>query len=269
MTANRLLRVVTLNTWKNDGDLGARLPVMGACLRELAPDIVLLQEVFCAPMARIDTSATLAAMLGMVRVHAPARAKVRTWYGRDVDSTSGLAVLARGRICAEDRLTLPSDEIGGERIALLTHVEIDGARLMVGNTHLSHLRGDEARRREQLATVLAHPWWRAPAVIRLLGGDFNTTAESLALLAVNPADGLVMRDVFAASGASPATHPLPPRTGRGGRAIDILFTVGRQDERRPHVHAATVVLAQPVGGIWPSDHAGVMADLCVSSASTV
>ncbi|MGH7946159.1 MAG: endonuclease/exonuclease/phosphatase family protein, partial [Opitutaceae bacterium] len=142
MTSRRL-RIVTLNTWKNEGDHPARVRAMGEGLRALQPDIVLLQEVFRTGDGVVDTGRSLAGALGLALAHAPARAKTRRWAGREVSSEAGLAVLARGEIGRRDRLSLPSDERGGERIALFADVTCEGgAKAFVCCTHLSHLRGD-------------------------------------------------------------------------------------------------------------------------------
>lgn len=68
------MRIATLNTWKNEGDLSARLAAMAAGLRVLAPDVLLLQEVFRTADGAADTGRDLAAALGLALAYAPARA---------------------------------------------------------------------------------------------------------------------------------------------------------------------------------------------------
>lgn len=243
------LRIVTLNTWKNEGDYPARLRATGDGLRALGPDVVLLQECFRTAGGAADTARALG--------QAPARAKARVWRGRVVPGESGHAVLVRGVIAWSERIVLPSDEAGGERIAQLVAADLtSGGRVLAGCIHLSHLRGDGARRRQQLETVLAHPAWRSPADLRVLGGDCNATADApeLAWLGAHPE--LTVRRV---SPEAP-THPLPPRADRPGRCIDHLFFVGPAGESGPGMSAAGVALDAPHGGVWPSDHAAVWAD---------
>lgn len=260
--SDRIVRCVALNTWKNEGDWAARLPHMAAGLAALAPDIVLLQECFRTPDGVADTARVLADALGLALAYAPARAKARLWEGRLRPSESGHAVLVRGAITWNERVALPSDEAGGERIALLVAADLAaGGRVLAGCIHLSHLRGDRARRRQQLETVLAHPAWRAPADLRVLGGDCNATADApeLAWLAAHPE--LTVRRV---SPEAP-THPLPPPADRPGHCIDHLFFIGPVGERGPDVAAAGVALDAPHGGVWPSDHAAVWADAALPS----
>ena len=258
----RPLRFATINTWKNEGDYEARLGALAIGLEELRPDVLLLQEVFRALDGTADTGRALAGELGLELAYAPARRKLRRWHGQDVPSESGLAVLVRGDIDALDRVALPSDERGGERIALFVRAtSATGATMMVCCTHLSHLRGDSARRREQLDAVLAHEWWRQPARMRILGGDFNATVDSPELSWLAMHQELRLTDVFPADAARRVTHPMPARIGRAARCIDFLFTVTPRGEPAQVVRRAAVALAAPIGGVWPSDHAGIFADV--------
>lgn len=262
MKPNRSLRVLTLNTWKNEGDYEARIAAMGAGLAALDLDIVLLQEVFRTAAGTADTGRALAESLRMALAYAPARVKKRTWRGREVESESGLAVLVRGKIENVASLSLPSDERGGERIAMLADAFLaNGLGVLVGCTHLSHLRGDSVRRRQQLETVLAHPRWREPADARVLGGDFNATRDTAELTWLAEHGVLQVNDVFSGTEPCAATHPVPAREGTLGRCIDFMFTVGRSTERVPTVSAASVALEMPIDGVRPSDHAAVMAEL--------
>lgn len=262
------VRGITLNTWKNEGDYAARLRVMGAGLAALRPDVVLLQEVFRVEGGEADTARALGEALGMAVAYAPARAKVRAWHGSDVASESGLAVLVRGEVVASERLHLPSDAAGGERIGLIVTARLEsGIEVVAGCVHLSHLRGDEARRREQLEAVLAAEAWRAPAALRLLGGDFNASINSDELAWLASYSRLRVTEVGVGLRLYQATHPLPPRAGRSGRRIDGLFSVGTGDEPATKITTGGVALDAPERGVWPSDHAAVWAEFDVAPAT--
>jgi endonuclease/exonuclease/phosphatase family metal-dependent hydrolase len=258
---SRTLRIISYNTWKNEGPYADRLAAMSAGLGRLDPDVVLLQECFRTPGGEADTAAALAASLGMACGYAAARRARRRWRGRDVDSESGLAVLVRGAIEAQDRWPLPTCEAGGERVAVLVRARVaDGAEIIAGSFHLSHLRGDEEGRRAQFEAVLAHPWWRTPQVLRVAGGDANTTTEGEALNWAAAHSELRIADVFAGQEREP-THPLPSRPDRRGRPIDQLFLVATRGEMPGRRIGGGVALAEPEAGIWPSDHAAVWADV--------
>lgn len=266
--AHGALRFATLNTWKNEGDYSARTAAMATGLHALEPDVILLQEVFRTTdetsvfRRTADTAQSLGRALNFAAAYAPARRKPRRWGGAEVLSEAGLAILTRGQITWQERLPLPSDERGGERIALLAEVVVRDIRCLVACVHLSHLRDDDARRREQLETVLAHPRWELMSGI--VGGDFNCTVSAPAIQAAIAHPRLVVRNVFTT--AAPPTHPLPPRPAREGRAIDHLFVVSSNQRKFPAVLAARRALDAPIDGVWPSDHAAVVADVAFADA---
>ncbi len=256
------LRVVTLNTWKNEGDYFGRMRAIAAGLRDLQPDVVLLQEVFRIEGGFADTAADLARELGLALVYAPARRKLREWRGGARISESGLAILTRANVLKHEQFVLPSDERGGERVALIADLRAEhGRRIVACCTHLSHLRDDSAQRRRQLDTILRHPLWRLPADVRILGGDFNARPGSPELAWLEEHPTLQVRDVFHEAADAAPTHPMPPAAGRMPGRIDFLFAVGPRGEPLPDTRRAAVALDHAINGVWPSDHAAVVADL--------
>lgn len=263
MSAPKTLRILTLNTWKNDGDYPARLEAMGKGLLALAPDIILLQEVFRTADGMADTGRHLANALGLELIYAPARSKLRMWEGKPALTESGLAILVRGSSIKHHIMPLPGEESGGERIALLALLKVDDITLSIGCLHLSHLRNDDAGRREQLGAVLGNPFWSQKTMLRVLGGDFNAARGSTVFSELEDHPLFIISDVFAPSVTPPPTHPLPPIEGRG-RAIDRLLILTPRPDEKPlmPVHAG-LGLNVPVGGIWPGDHAAVYADFII------
>lgn len=171
------MRIVTLNTWKNEGDYARRLPLMRDGLRAMAPDVVCLQECFVAE--GFDTAGRLAAELGLVLHAAPARAKARRHGAHDLFSTSGLAILARGE-AAPARLALSSHPADGERIAQRLDLVVEGRLLRILNLHLTHLRNAAGLRAAQLQEALS--WAEAQLAGGLVvAGDLNATAADPAL----------------------------------------------------------------------------------------
>jgi endonuclease/exonuclease/phosphatase family metal-dependent hydrolase len=171
------LRIVTLNTWKNEGDYARRLPLMRDGLAAMTPDVVCLQECFVAE--GFDTAAWLAAELGLELHAAPARSKPRRHDGRDLFSTSGLAILIRGQAASAKR-TLISQPADGERIAQRLDLVVRGRPLRILNLHLTHLRNAAELRAAQLMEAL--DWADAGLAGGLVvAGDLNATAADPAL----------------------------------------------------------------------------------------
>lgn len=171
------MRIVTLNTWKNEGDYGRRLKLMRDGLLAMAPDVICLQECFAAD--GFDTAAWLADELGMNLHAAQARAKWRRHEGRRILSTSGLAFLFRGQgACAMHSLT--ASRTDGERIAMRLDVLGETRPLRVLNLHLTHLRNAALLRAVQLREALV--WAEADLAGGLvIAGDLNAGAEDPAL----------------------------------------------------------------------------------------
>ncbi len=152
------ITVLTLNTWKCDGDYLKRLALLRHGIAALRPDICLLQESFAAGALGWDTAEHIAEALAYRVAYAPARDKERVIDGRPVRSQSGLALLTRGRINASQTVSLPDTPEDGERIAQISAVTIDGKRLLVVNLHLTYLLDrDELRQAELAATLAALP----------------------------------------------------------------------------------------------------------------
>lgn len=244
------MRIVTLNTWKNEGDYARRLGLMARGLQALGPDVVCLQECFAAQ--GFDTACALGKALGLFVAAQPARSKIRPHAGRPTLSTSGLAILSRWAAAGEERLALASDPRDGERIAQRLDLVTPAGGLRLLNLHLTHLRGPEGDRlrRRQLEDALA---WAGEGHggSLVVTGDLNAGSRDPALQALGPA----------------LDHDMPP-TLLGPRE-------GADADGRPAIDHA--VLARPVGwrvtgrarvldgvdseGWRASDHAGVMLDL--------
>ncbi|WP_404385648.1 endonuclease/exonuclease/phosphatase family protein [Caenispirillum salinarum] len=242
--------VVTLNTWKGDGAYRTRLRLMAAELAALRPDVVLLQEALAAADGTVDTAARLAEACALPhRVRHTGRRKARMVEGRRLDTTSGLAVLSRRPITGHRVVELPADPRDGDRQALIAHTtDADGAPMVAATTHLTHLDDSPGLRRAQRDAVLA-----ALAGIRdrpvVLGGDFNAGPESPVIAELSGCR---------AGGADFSPPTLLPADGRGrADSLDHLFLLAGPWRA---VRVARVLdAADPATGLYPSDHAGVLA----------
>ena len=237
---NRGMRILTWNTWKNTPPYSARLAAMTRAAEAARPDILLLQEAFVG--AGADTARHLARALGLHCVAAPSRAKRRVHEGAMVASTNGLAILSRQAAASSRIIALPGHPDDPDRIAQVARI---GA-LTVVNLHLTHLvSGGDALRRGQARHLLDRLEADTPT---LLGGDLNAEAVDPAVSALRQAG---FRDLAEAR----------PDPTIDGRRIDFLMT------RAMTLSSVETVLvgADPVDGVAPSDHAGVLAELEVAA----
>ena len=172
------MRIVTLNTWKSEGQYRARMIKMIKVLLALDPDVVLLQEVFATDDGEINTATSLAAALSRKCIHAPARHKPRQFEGALRASSSGLAVLVREAALEHHVLTLPAKALDADRIAQLVRLKYYGRSFWLANIHLTHFPDACTLRTEQIICTLTRltqhcgpdPWF--------IGGDFNTPPDS-------------------------------------------------------------------------------------------
>ena len=261
-----MLRVVTLNTWKCDGDYGARMALMRRELKHLDVDVLCLQECFstCPSLETggrdlnrpaAHTSRDLAEALGMRLYHVPARRKVRRFLDGPVLSTSGLAILVRAKAGPMDVLDLPQDSGDGPRVAQAIDLFLkDAGAIRVVNLHLTHLRDREDLRASQLQSVLDR--WGQAGLPTLIAGDFNAAFDDDAFRALRDRNDL---DI------GPLSHQQWPGTllmGSLKRAIDHVLLLRGSSDSAPVVTARRRVLdRRSPAGLFPSDHAGVLVDL--------
>lgn len=261
-------RIVTINTAKGDLDYSQRLPWLSQALAALRPDVVLLQESLVTlddRGASHDTAQQLSTATNLDQlVFAPVRRKVRLVDGMERDSLSGLAVLSRFPVKQSTVVSLPADPADGERICQLVLLEPERASLLVGNLHLTHLRGMAANtmRRAELGTILRHPWTHRQGGSFVIGGDFNTPLATISTLIEGHGHHLL--DTWGPGGGSGlrATVPAPSPT----RCLDYLFSVAANETGHGSFRDARVVLEQAnTAGQNPSDHRGVMVTMSLQA----
>ena len=258
------LRVVTWNIWWRYGPWQRRRPAIEATLASLNADIIALQEVWD------DGAADLAGELGQALSyhHVYQRSEHRDDIG------FGNAILSRWPIATRDWRPLPGEPESGEGRCVL-FAEVDGARgpLQVFSTHLnwrfdhSHIRQQQVA---EIARLVASK--RSRSYPPIVCGDFNAEpmSEEIRMMTGHttcPVAGLFFRDAWRDGGDGSVGYTWDNRNSFAGpilepdRRIDYIF-VGRPEAKGAgHVTACRLAGNEPVGGLWPSDHFAVMAEL--------
>jgi len=270
------LRFVTFNLWGENGPHARRLDLAADGLVALAPDVLALQEVRDVPGRLPNQAETLAKCLGFHVAFAPA-----TEWGGGVE---GLAIVSRFPVHASSSVRLPHATDTEGRIALSACLQTPRGPLWVHTTHLSYRLHEGRQREDQVMTVDTQIAARAAEtdLPQILAGDFNTVAESDELRWLRGLTTLGGRRVFYQD-AWATVHPGQPGVTwmtenpfrakmnwlPAERRIDYIFVTAARRDGRGAVRDARVVLDQPdADGVFPSDHAGLLADVQVAPDAT-
>ncbi|HUX80980.1 MAG TPA: endonuclease/exonuclease/phosphatase family protein [Candidatus Paceibacterota bacterium] len=204
------MKTRTAVTWNIFG--GQQLDGVVALLKELNADYIALQEVLQETDGTGNQAQTIAELLGMHMVYAPAHvltpggSYVLDYFGISRPMDWGNAILSVHPILAHRVHHLSEDH---HRIALEATISVDGANCSVFSTHLvgGHSESLDALRLAQARELVS----QVPANRALVMGDFNANAQS---------------DVFMAlSTVLTSSEPDPRRVPtRKGEQIDYIFT---------------------------------------------
>ena len=263
------LRVVTLNLWNKSGRGEGRRELIRDELRRLQPDVVGLQEVMRMESPHLCQAEELNELCG---------GGFEVAYGRASPWSTGLwmgnAVLSRHPITETQTFALPNHGVDRGRSLTLARLQTPAGSLPFFVTHLSwryhegYVRLQQAQ--EVARLVKAHaPILGLPPV---LCGDFNAEPDSdeirfLRGLHVAGGQSTYFADAHAwkGEGAGHTWDVRNPFTEPEGlnRRIDYIFVRGPDHGGRGRVQSAGLCFDQPVAGVFPSDHFGVVADLRV------
>ena len=259
------LSVLTWNLWWRFGPWEERFPAIVETIRQVDPDIAALQEVWFADGT--SSAQRIANALGYH--HVADHRLVMDGVG------FGNAVLSRWPIGDTASTPLPPDEVSRNerRLAVLAVVEAPDGPVQVWSTHLNWRHDHSATRQAQVRELCAAVAARRPRDYPpIVCGDFNAEPDSdeirlLTGLAAVPEPGLVFRDAWTADGAEgdgitwSNANPHAAAEHELERRIDYVFTGWRRNDGRGVPLSCRVVGDEPVGGVWPSDHFGVLAEL--------
>lgn len=244
-TQSREVTLVTLNLHHDREDWPGRRAHIAKELRQLAPDVIALQEVI-ERRGSVENQATwLARKLGYEVMFAsvdPIGAPKR--YGN--------ALLSRRKVLAgHQRLLQPLDDY---RVAAHLQVDVDGQPVNIYVTHLNEradARGTATRTRQvaDLLEFIGSTSAQAPMVI---AGDFNTAADALDLEALRKGYGDSYGSVHRNGAAEASTLNLHV-FGTPARIDHVFFQQNRLLARE-----ARILFDTPYAeGRWASDHYGV------------
>ena len=258
------LRVVTWNIWWQFGPWKARAPAILATLAELDADLIALQEVWSD--STTNHAAILAEQLGYHHVHGTGM--------RQKGVVTGDAILSRWPIIRHDMIRL-YDQKGIEENRVAVFAEIDGPRgpLCLVSTHLNWKQQHSHIRQRQIADLAGFVAKnQAGTYPPIVCGDFNAepVSDEIRMMTGDtdcPVEELVFHDAwaFAGDGGTGYTwdisNPHAATVLEPNRRIDYIFAGWPGKRGAGHILDCKVTCDKPVGGIWPSDHFGLVAEM--------
>ncbi|WP_434094741.1 endonuclease/exonuclease/phosphatase family protein [Streptomyces hyaluromycini] len=267
---------MTWNLWWRFGPWAERQKAILAVLRELRPDVVGLQEVWAADGENL--AEWLAGELGLHWAWAASPASER-WQRRigEPGTEVGNAVLSRWPVVETEVLRLPTPaELDDGRLALYTRLAAPAHDVpfftvhLTSQLHLSAVRGEQVTALAEF--VAAHRAGTGfPPVVT---GDFNAWPDSdeirrfCGLRTAPVVPGQVFFDAWEyADPAAPyatwdnANPYVPAGLGPSVRVDYVHVGAPAGPGGIGTVLAVRRAGAGPVNGVWPSDHAAVVADL--------
>jgi endonuclease/exonuclease/phosphatase family metal-dependent hydrolase len=243
-------RVVTLNLEQDHKRWSDRHPLISAEIAALKPDVIAFNEV-SVPLqtAKILRDAAMAATGIPYKL-------VQQTRVNGLSKVEGEALLTRFPIAETGNLDYQTRDI----VALVARVVVDGTPVDLYVTHLYMSRGDDSLRLFQVQQLLAWIDTRADGTRAVVCGDFNASldAASAGLMATRFRPTQTAPTAFTplADRNSAVSHPYWPRMDR---CIDYIWISDGIE-----ILASEVCFNRPSPddpSLWPSDHAGVWADL--------
>ena len=246
-TATDSFDVVTFNLYHDRAAWPPRKPLVVEALRQLDPDVIVLQEVLqhdTLPNQAEDLAQALGYQAYFISIDPPG--KVRRY---------GNAILTRAPVLA--RGWVPLRPLQDSRSAGWVRIEHAGKPVTVYATHLHHQDDDAGRamRREQLDDLLALVSRTSAGTPSIIAGDFNSAAGNPELSVLQP------QFVEAFTALHPDdTHPTlnPFYFKDDHRRIDHVYV---QQTAWTPLEARIVLDREGAPGVWPSDHFGVFVRL--------
>jgi endonuclease/exonuclease/phosphatase family metal-dependent hydrolase len=245
------LRIATLNMEQDHKRWALRCDLIIEELARLDPDIFAMNEV-CFPL---QTARWI--QRSMRERHGRDYALVQQTKAGD-SAHDGEALLTRFPIVETANLDYRTRDM----VALVARLRVGQQLMDVYVTHLYMTSGDDSLRQFQVQQLLAWIGSRDDVGLRVACGDFNATLDQ-------PSAALMARHFRPTQAAPTAFTPLAGEKGevshahtpRMDRCIDYIWIAGAIE-----VLASEVCFDRPAPGdptLYPSDHAGVWADLAI------
>ncbi|MFI5136319.1 MAG: endonuclease/exonuclease/phosphatase family protein [Sphingobacteriales bacterium] len=261
------LKIVTINTWKCDGNYTLRMRLLAGQLKDLKPDIIACQECFYSDEGNADTLKFLAGQLKMKHCFLPGRLKKRLLEGKWVESFSGLGILSAYPIAFVNQFDLPAVPEDNDRKVQQAVICLPaGENILVTNTHLTHLQYPIGLRKIQAEALAGLVSADKDFRYHVICGDFNATSSSPEIETFINLTGAI--DTYkAGKGAEPRYSLAGAYADNKLIGVDHIFALQAPGNGTyPEFINSGVVLNIPdeATGLYPSDHFGISTTMAIS-----
>ncbi len=259
------IKILSLNTWKCDGEYSPRMDYMLSELQKINPDIIALQECFRSEESQTDTLKFLASHLRMEYSSVTGRSKKRLFKDKWVESYSDLGILSRYPITWTKSFDLPNTPEDPDRKIQLAEITLSPTfSFLLSNTHITHITNVQGLREAQLTAIsFSIQNEITPFPFAILCGDFNTPIYSHEIQSFMENNN-ALDTYFEGGGLEPRISLVGQlRTGTY-TAVDHIFLLPNPIFKiNPRIGPTEMVLniPQPNTGIFPSDHFGILTQL--------
>jgi len=257
------IKIVTINTWKCDGEYRKRMTVLAKQLAALKPHIIACQE--CFVNREVNTLNFLAKSLNMYSCYLPGRRKDRYFEGKMTDSESGLGVLSVYPVAQTGFIILPAVPEDNDRKAQQVEISLPSeTKIALTNVHLTHLSEPGLRhaQAESLATVVSAD---KSSPYHLICGDFNALINSPELETFRELSGAI--DCYEeGKGVKPRYSLLDPFKQDRKICVDHILSMPLQGkDSYPEFINSGIVLDKedPATKLYGSDHFGICTSLVI------
>ncbi|WP_114938758.1 endonuclease/exonuclease/phosphatase family protein [Mucilaginibacter endophyticus] len=261
------VKIITINTWKCDGEYRVRMGILAKQLKQLKPHVIACQECFYSEEANADTLKFLANELNMNYSFLPGRSKKRLFEGRMVNSTSGLGILSVYPLAETGGFDLPVVPEDNDRKAFQVTANLpSGKNVTITTTHLTHLGNNKGLRKAQAEALAGFVNANAAHPYHIICGDFNATPDSEAVMAFRALSSAA--DCYTEGNGAEPRYSLTDAYYKANKkvCVDLIFTLPLPGtEKYPQFIDSAVVLNVPdeESGLYPSDHFGITTTLVI------
>jgi endonuclease/exonuclease/phosphatase family metal-dependent hydrolase len=260
------IKIITINTWKCDGNYAERMRILAEQLKNLSPGVIACQECFYSDDGNADTLKFLSGQLKMDYRFLPGRLKKRQFNGRWVESFSGLGILSAYPITNVKQFLLPDAPGDDDRKVQQAEISLpNGDKILLTNTHLTHLSPTGGVRATQAGALAGFVKVDNACPYHIICGDFNATPGSVEIETFMDLSGVI--DCYSAGkGAEPRYSLIEAYEANKLICVDHIFALPMPGTGvNPEFINSGIVLNVPDGptGLYPSDHFGISTTLVI------